>query len=89
MRFFCTCDCQRTARDLANATAAIDRLQRQYQELDGLYSRLQGRYARTFRAAEPPAETEPGNGSGSPHLGNPQALELLKKRRSHVPQRDG
>jgi hypothetical protein len=90
MRFFCTCDCRRTATELANATAAIERLQRQYQELDGLYSRLQGRYARTFRgdpSPEAPA-AEAGNGSASPR-GNPQALELLQKRRSRVPIGNG
>jgi hypothetical protein len=91
MRFFCTCDCRKTASALADATAAIDRLQRQYQELDGLYSRLQGRYARTFRgdpSPEAPA-AEAGNGSASPTRGNPQALELLRKRRSHVPIGNG
>jgi hypothetical protein len=52
---------------------------------------LQGRYARTFRgdpSPEAPA-VEAGNGSASPPRGNPQALELLQKRRSRVPIGNG
>src|SRR5437762_2611699 len=42
MRFFCPCDCQRVARDLANATAPLDRPPRQDQGFAGLYCPLQG-----------------------------------------------
>jgi hypothetical protein len=84
MRFFCTCDCHETAKGLEKATEKIERLERQYRELDALYARLQGRYARTFRGEDQPAGGNGGEGPRSDEVktpaGNPAAIALLRKR---------
>lgn len=79
LRFFCRCDCAERKKALLETTDRVESLERKYTELNALYLRLQGRYAREQRTdVDHRADTESiPNG----FRGNPRAVELLEKGR--------